>query len=248
MPTPRGPSSPPQDTTNAGSREERPYRSHARPACMPCRRRKSRCKLEPHSAACLMCRAHGTECSFPPEKRRKTLPKSSRKRHASADTLSPAERYTPTQLAPLIAPSTVPTSQLHPPSGTSRSGGNVSFLPTGYAWPQGQNAHDTPLSLEAEDDNPHILGPAAMGDTHVLADYLSSIPVGRGMRAIRPVELGSSSSPIVFTKVQKRPLGMMLNSNPALHKLQVVEKLIEPWSLHLVDLSVTHRHFLHPTS
>jgi hypothetical protein len=75
-----------------------------------------------------------------------------------------------------------------------------------------------------------------MGDSHILADYLSSIPGNRGMRTIRPVELGSSSFPIVFTKVQKRPLGMMLNSNPALHKLQVIEKLIEPWALHLVDM------------
>jgi hypothetical protein len=33
----------------------------------------------------------------------------------------------------------------------------------------------SPLSLEAEDDNPHILGPAVTGDNHVLADYLSNI-------------------------------------------------------------------------
>lgn len=77
-----------------------------------------------------------------------------------------------------------------------------------------------------------------MGDSHVLADYLSSTPE---VQTIRPVELGSSSSPISYGSFiigQRRPLRMMINSNPALDKLQVIEKLIEPWAPHLVNLSV----------
>lgn len=197
---------------------------------MACRKRKSRCKLEAHSAACLTCRAHGTECDFPPEKRRKTRPRSSAKRVASGDTQ--AEPHSASYFNQSIA-SSAPVPQLL----SAASEGNVSISQPGPAWPS-EYANDPPLSLEGEDDNPHILGPAGTSDSHVLADYLSSIPGGYGMRAIRPVELGGSSPPIVFTKVQKRPLGMTVNSNPTLQKLQVIEKLIEPWSLHLVDLSV----------
>ncbi|OQE87612.1 hypothetical protein PENNAL_c0019G09138 [Penicillium nalgiovense] len=166
------------------SGDERPYRSHTKPACVPCRRRKSRCKLEPHTAACLMCRAHGTE--------------------SAAQSLS---------RPPLV-----------------RASPQFSIVT------QAQNDQDTPLSLEAEDDNPHILGPAVTGDNHVLADYLSNISGGQGIREIRPVEPGSSSSPVIFTKVQKRPLGLMVNSSPALHKLQTIEKLVEPWGPHLIDI------------
>lgn len=54
-------------------------------------------------------------------------------------------------------------------------------------WSQVQNDQDTPLPLEAEDDNPHILGPAVTGDSHVLVGYLSSVSGGQGMREIRLV-------------------------------------------------------------
>lgn len=180
-----------------------------------------------------MCRAHGTDCLFPAEKRRKTVRRTLNTTHASDSTDISGGLHMPTSVAstkpiPLVQPLTL--------SDTSTSTNHPSSQHVNIEWTQGQELRDTPVSLEAEDDNPHILGPAVMDDNHVLADYLSNIPGNRGMRAIRPVELGSSSSPIVFTKVQKRPLGMMLNSNPALHKLQVIEKLIEPWALHLVDM------------
>ncbi|KAJ5304494.1 uncharacterized protein N7443_004154 [Penicillium atrosanguineum] len=215
--------------------EERPYRSHVRPACNACRRRKSRCTIEAHSSACMTCRAHGTECSFPAEKRRKTSHRAPQRAQASRATeLSVESSSQPPAQNAILSPNItavqpLPVSDI--PFSTSTSSHHINL-----DWKQCQAVQGTPMSLEADDDNPHILGPAVMGDSHILADYLSSIPGNRGMRAIRPVELGSSSFPIVFTKVQKRPLGMMLNSNPALHKLQVIEKLIEPWDLHLVDM------------
>ncbi|KAJ5836376.1 hypothetical protein N7447_002402 [Penicillium robsamsonii] len=199
------------------SGDERPYRSHTKPACVPCRRRKSRCKLEPHTAACLMCRAHGTECTFPNGRAKST----------------PQKRYS-TETGPLL-----PHPSLRTPIAAAQP---LSRAPLVAASPQfsivtqAQSDQDTPLSLEAEDDNPHILGPAVTGDNHVLADYLSNISGGQGIREIRPVEPGSSSSPVIFTKVQKRPLGLMVNSSPALHKLQTIEKLVEPWGPHLIEI------------
>ncbi|KAF7528436.1 hypothetical protein G7054_g10136 [Neopestalotiopsis clavispora] len=65
------------------SSRERPYRSHLRPACHPCRRRKSRCKHEAQSSSCLMCRVHGTDCVFPgSQSLQAPLPKKSRPEEA----------------------------------------------------------------------------------------------------------------------------------------------------------------------
>ncbi|KAJ6132614.1 transcriptional regulator family: Fungal Specific TF [Penicillium samsonianum] len=200
------------------SGDERPYRSHTRPACVPCRRRKSRCKLEPHIAACLMCRAHGTECTFPNGKAKST----------------PQKRYS-TETSPLLPHPTLRTP-IAAAQSLNRAPPVVAASPQFSIVTQAQNDKDTPLSLEADDDNPHILGPAVTGDNHVLADYLSNISGGQGIREIRPVEPGSSSSPVIFTKVQKKPLGLMVNSSPALHKLQTIEKLVEPWGPHLIDI------------
>ncbi|KAK0382890.1 hypothetical protein NLU13_8806 [Sarocladium strictum] len=55
----------------------RAYRSHLQPACLPCRRRKSRCHNEA-SGSCLMCQAHGTDCIYPPNPR--SLTEGSRRR------------------------------------------------------------------------------------------------------------------------------------------------------------------------
>ncbi|OQD80387.1 hypothetical protein PENANT_c036G06039 [Penicillium antarcticum] len=165
-----------------------------------------------------MCRVHGTECSFPDGRAKRTP----QKRRAS-------------EVAPVL-----PSPSLRAPAASAQPLGVfplVAASPQFSVPAQGQNDQDTPLSLEAEDDNPHILGPAVTGDNHVLADYLSNISGGQGIREIRPVEPGSSSSPVIFTKVQKRPFGLTWNSNPALHKLQIIEKLVEPWGSHLIDLN-----------
>ena len=166
-----------------------------------------------------MCRVHGTECSFPDGRAKRTP----QKRRAS-------------KVAPVLPP-----PSLRAPAASAQPLGVSPLVAVSSQFPiptQEQSDQDTPLSLDAEDDNPHILGPAVTGDNHVLADYLSNISGGQGIREIRPVEPGSSSSPVIFTKVQKRPLGLTWNSNPALHKLQVIEKLVEPWGPHLIDLLV----------
>ncbi|KAH9983784.1 hypothetical protein F4779DRAFT_624505 [Xylariaceae sp. FL0662B] len=79
---------------------------------------------------------------------------------------------------------------------------------------------DTPLSLdEAEADNPHIIRRDLTNDNQVLADYLSTVHQSIGvMRLIRPPP-GTHSGPVIFKKVQKRPLGVSLNSILAAFKL-----------------------------
>jgi hypothetical protein len=65
---------------------------------------------------------------------------------------------------------------------------------------------------------------------------LSSVHAGNGARIIRPVLPGITSAPIVFTRVQKRPLGVAIDSSPSYPKLQTIEKLLEPWQQQVVDM------------
>ncbi|KAJ5100441.1 transcriptional regulator family: Fungal Specific TF [Penicillium angulare] len=224
--------------TQRPNRGDRPYRSHVKPACTHCRRRKSRCKVENQSKSCLQCRIHGTDCSFPPEKPRKNAPRKSRR----------TQEYN----SPSDSPVFLADSNLAPPYGLPNSSSERSIIGAlpdsvnedstantapGPTWPEVQASLDAPLSLEAENDNPHILGPTEMDDTHVLADYLSNFPGSRGIRSVQSVgAAGSSMSPIIFTKVQKRPLGIGPDSSPTSQKLEIIEKLIEPCAQQLVDL------------
>ncbi|KAI1084722.1 fungal-specific transcription factor domain-containing protein [Whalleya microplaca] len=139
------------------------------------------------------------------------------------------------------APFLPTATQLHLESAGRHVGVRVNRgpLPNHNSLPPstGTWAQDTPLSLdEAEADNPHIIGPDMTNDNKVLADYLSTVNQNTGiMRLIRPPP-GTHSGPVIFTKVQKRALGVSLNSTLAASKLQVIEKLLEPWGLRLIQL------------
>lgn len=95
----------------------------------------------------------------------------------------------------------------------------------------------TPLSVDdAEQENPHIVGPANTSDSQVLADYLSVISLSNGgVRMVRPVP-ASRSKAVLFATVQKRPVGMDVSSNPSREKLYIIEKLLEPYTEQLIDL------------
>ncbi|KAI5925211.1 fungal-specific transcription factor domain-containing protein [Camillea tinctor] len=197
--------------------QERPYRSHLRPACLPCRRRKSRCKVEARSPACLMCRVHGTDCYFPSSRESGGTPPRSQG--------SPS-RERPTSKRAIRRRITTPT-QSHgianePPSIWETDG-------------EQQGSHPTPLSTDdTEHESRHIIGPAVIGDSQVLAEYLSAVNSNTsGMRLIRPKPT-SGSKPILFTPVRKGPLGLTTNSSPSYLKCQIIEKLLEPWVEDLV--------------
>ncbi|KAH9907077.1 fungal-specific transcription factor domain-containing protein [Xylariomycetidae sp. FL2044] len=216
--------------------QERPYRSHLRPACLPCRRRKSRCKIEPHTPSCLMCRVHGTECHFPAESR--TSP-SEHGLHSPARPRRPARRASrPTSSS--RAPDTARSSEANAPIVTTdaRAAQPTRLCPTWGA--EGSGADDTqssPLSIdEVDGENPHIIGPAVTNDSQVLTDYLSAVNENHGgMRLIRPKPM-SGSTPVLFTSVQKRPLGLTVSSSPSYIKCEIIEKLLEPWLEHLLEL------------
>lgn len=233
----------------ASASQGRPYRSHLRPACGPCRRRKSRCKIEASSSCCLMCRIHGTECLFPEDSERSSGKSSGR---SSISTRSPAtsrgegrKRAARTRVPPISTP-VLPTSPSivdHgvPPAEVPDAGGSVGTSTSSPRTGQGNEAEGdyqlTPLSMDhTEHENTHIVGPANTADSQVLADYLSTITTDNGgMRIVRPVP-GSRSKPVLFSTVQKRPMGVERNTNQAREKLNIIEQFLAPYAEQLIEL------------
>ncbi|KAF5719766.1 transcriptional regulatory [Fusarium mundagurra] len=104
---------------------------------------------------------------------------------------------------------------------------------------QNPQSEESPLALGSNDEQPHnlhIVGPAVTSDNQVLSDYLSSMPnASRGSRIIRPA-IGNRSRPVLFTAVQKRPVGLDSNLSFAEERLQLIEKILEPFTSDLVDV------------
>lgn len=225
---------------------DRPYRSHLRPACLPCRKRKSRCQSEASSETCLMCRAHRTDCVFP---------------SGPSGTPGARHRRQTRSLGASARSSTVPPSTTDA-SVLEQSGSGpetnslvnqvsvpISNTPVGAAqgssrnreWPPHQDTQqdESPLALGSNDEqqhNLHIVGPAVTSDNQVLSDYLSAMPSAtRGSRMVIPVP-GNRSRPVLFTMVQKQPLGLDSNRSLPAEKLQVVEKVLEPFMADLLDV------------
>ncbi|KAI1407097.1 fungal-specific transcription factor domain-containing protein [Hypoxylon sp. FL1857] len=222
------------------SSQERPYRSHLRPACLPCRKRKSRCKIEAHSASCLMCRAHGTECLFPNNRQSDSIRSTDRppKHHARGQTV---RRY---QTSPATSSQSI-TVDAHQ-TGNDSAGTTIADTTWGendsprthLGIENGQGySQETPLSIEdTENENAHIISPAMTSDSQVLTDYLSTMrgTNSYGIRLIRPKR--TNGRQVLFTSVQRRPVGLTISPNPSYTKCETIEKLLEPWSEQLIDI------------
>lgn len=219
---------------------ERPYRSHLRPACVACRRRKSRCQTEANSDACVTCRAHRTECFFPASPRSRASPDKSRRGRPQPRT---AARTAPQPAA--NTPEPEPRARLTAASGSFRLDHRAASPDDGVSSTSrpprqavGVQDEESPLALGSSDDhhvNLHIVGPAVTNDSQVLSDYLSGIPEAmRGTCMVIPESAGRSR-PVLFTMVQKRPLGVTVNRSPSAEKLEVIEKLLEPCTAAVID-------------
>lgn len=211
----------------------RPYRSHLRPACIPCRRRKSRCKIEAHAPSCLMCSVHGTQCIFPQ--------KPTRDRRSTTAALRTGIVGQQDQHVPVTSPTdvdgTVATASWPAPVHGGEAGTGTHPAP-----PPRPPAGPTPLSVDDEDqENPHIVGPANTNDSQVLADYLSIVGSGGGsgmrMMVVQPVLATSrSAKPVLFAAVKKRPVGVEAPSTYARDKLHIIEQLLAPDAEDAVEL------------
>lgn len=223
---------------------ERPYRSHLRPACLPCRRRKSRCQSEADTSVCLMCRAHGTDCVYPGDSQAqqpssaRTTPSAKHRRRSITRQRTPASVTGPSGASgPLFR---TPAEATHPSAmDRTRLPNLVPPAPPPIHSSTGNNMYEEDLFDSSADDqaqNLHIVGPAVTKDSQVLSDYLSAIPgATRGTRMVVPVP-ANRSGPVLFTRVQKRPVGISLNRSPSAEKLEIIEQLIGLQASDVIDV------------
>ncbi|TEA20484.1 putative transcriptional regulatory protein [Colletotrichum sidae] len=241
----------------------RPYRSHLRPACLQCRRRKSRCQQQEgiSSSTCQMCHVYGTDCEFPPSPRsaaRAPLnPGKVQKTYRAPQSNTPCRREPLAAVAAANSKAPQNGSSIHVRT-TSTSPPTSSSSTTSCSGPKAVSSPHNPhlmLALDSpeDEDNSHIIGPAVTNDTQVLADYLSSEPSihERMIRVVKPrpgMQVGGQTAmspmssmsgirkPVIFTAVRKRPYGLAPRQTAPLQKYQIVEKMLEPWTSTLIDL------------
>lgn len=239
-------------TVQQGS-NERPYRSHLRPACLSCRKRKSRCQSDASSETCLMCRAHGSDCVFPtntaagvnrtPETRRRRqtrLGSTPRRRQLVSGSVSDSPQTQPSLNFDTRA---VPV-QLQGPAITATGNSGVPQIPSVQWTAPAPAVHEdeSPLALVSNDDqqhNLHIVGPAATSDNQVLSDYLSAMPGATRGSSMVTVAPGNPSRPVLFTMVEKVPLGLAASRSPSAEKVEIIEKILEPFGPDVIDVYVS---------
>jgi hypothetical protein len=226
----------------------RPYRSHLRPACLACRKRKSRCKTEHTADACAMCQVHDTECKFPENSDKSGIK---------------TRRYTQrggaaTALMKPIQKQRIPAKETYLGDGDPHSQGRAPEIryhlepETSAGIASSPHALRRPNSLQAEschlmhvlaetgDKSTHIISPTIVDDNEILERYLSNASVPPRRRMIRADSSSSQPGrpirPVLFTMVPRRPLGVSQNQSLACNKCEVIEKLIEPYENDLVDM------------
>ncbi|KAI1394427.1 fungal-specific transcription factor domain-containing protein [Hypoxylon trugodes] len=215
----------------------RPYRSHLRPACLPCRKRKSRCNVEAHSTSCLMCRTHGTQCAFPSNQHQTTGPVARRsiRRHTTPRSIS---RQPVRVISDGTSAGDIRTAIINDngPVTNAVQDSSTALQTNLFFDDREDHPGSTPLSIEdTENENPHVISPAITSDSQVLMDCLSTLnSEGCGIRLIRPKRTTGNRS-VLFTAVEKRPVGLAIGPNPSYTKCQIIEKLLEPWGERLIN-------------
>jgi Fungal Zn(2)-Cys(6) binuclear cluster domain len=209
---------------------ERRYRSHLQPACLPCRKRKSRCKIDAtQPATCLLCRFHGTDCLFPEREKRSV--RASQAKVNKQRNIPLQRRYTRAGSCSEHSSETIPHAR-------QRRGLDESS-------PVDNTPEETPFrnpgsrGSNAEDES-HVVGPVHGPDAQRIADYL----INDRSNAARISQLARSFSeqlitrhrPILFNAVRRRPLGTIGGQITASLHCKTIEKLLEPHCTDVIDL------------
>lgn len=229
---------------------ERPYRSHLYPACLPCKKRKSRCRTRDSSGICMMCQAHGTDCIFPQAEHRylQHRPVNSPPRRLAAKarrTYSISSQSGRTVQTP--SPQVGRQSESFETQGSTAIGGPHTTTVTGgrdqeISYARILAPEDTPSNLrsivaESGDNSSHIISPAVADDSEFLESYLSTIPDARRTNLIRTSVISNRLvRPVLFNTVPRRPLGVSANQSVPAAKCEIIEKYLEPFANDIVDL------------
>jgi hypothetical protein len=107
-----------------------------------------------------------------------------------------------------------------------------------------EEASMSAMLAESGDSSTHIISPAIVDDNEELDSYLSSNPAVGIRRITRTSLTGSNMGPpsrrVLFNTVLRKPLGVQARQTLAASKLEVIEKLLEPHVVDLIDLHVTY--------
>lgn len=225
----------------------RPYRSHLRPACDACRRRKSRCTMAESSGVCLMCQAHGSQCVFVDgdQTRRRKVPVSRGRATNRADIAEDNPDHNDISGLMSCSPESQLSNAARPDNQTYNNGSvSVDLAPTHSPTLERpiEEIRMSAMLAESGDSSTHIISPAIADDNEELDSYLSSDPA-LGIRRITrtsstSTNMGPPSRRVLFNTVLRKPLGINANQSIAAAKLEVIEKLLEPHIMDLIDLHV----------
>jgi hypothetical protein len=220
----------------------RPYRSHRYPACVICRKRKTRCIRNIDDQACRFCQRQGLNCELsssgakepapgssraPRRSRRSSHPQPRPRRRGAAEIISVSPKrqnfvFDDTQLD--IGPQRDNTAAQHNEAGSTSE--NDEGLPR----------------RSAQTHSGHIIGPVAAPDVQILEQYMSpSMGTGMPVSHARPNPYSVYSSdwrnPIVYLKVpRQRVRSSKGNGSAGFQQYEAVEKVLEPLGSDVVDL------------
>lgn len=226
--------------------EKRMNRS-SQPACLPCKKRKSRCKRESADPAiCLACKLHGNDCVSPDTSMTAARPSSKQRRAQKrlARLAAPGPDLPP--LRPRLNASPCP-----PDIPRDVSAQDNPMPPT----IEGAYSRDVPFAgspapASPGEDQSHVIGPVQSVDAQRIANYLfndTSISL-RASRMIvaRPDQFYAGRKTVLFNAVRRRPLGHAPTQSLPASICEIVTKLLEPYCEILVDIYFSKVHQCFP--
>ncbi|KAH7409690.1 putative Zn(II)2Cys6 transcription factor [Cadophora sp. MPI-SDFR-AT-0126] len=225
--------------------EGRPYRSHMRPACFPCRARKSRCQTR-NTSVCVLCQAHGTVCVFPQSTARSRRSRDTPRRRNASDaernaTPSLKDQRTRTRCLSSTSPgppppqSFTPQSEHHTPNGAM-----TEFSSPLVVGLNDSISHLIDITAKSHEGSSHVVSPAIADDDRVFQEYLSNTPHGQSRRTVRfQLDLSNPSQytrSILFQIVPKRGKREVESRSIAASNLEIIDRRIAPYQDDLINL------------
>ena len=230
-------------SNNGNDIVKRNHRSHLNPACFACRKRKSRCTTQRDSPRCVNCMTHNTNCEYPQtiSNQLRSDPAQPRRSNLS----SPGQHANKSQKLTSTTQSVLDTSQIpsafetiwrYQPVNDNQAvlvqndtESTDRFLPTSDLLPavtdaSNENRHES-----------HIVSPALAEDDEHIQRYFADPASSRFKRVISTDTVHGNSKQVLFTTIQRHPLGVFQGQSLITNKRKVIENLIEPYRIDLLD-------------
>lgn len=84
------------------------------------------------------------------------------------------------------------------------------------------------------DESTHIIGPAAAQDAHVLEEYLSPHSAESHKNTYGSYS-ANPQNPVLYTRISRRRQGLPVTFQPGHNQREILEQIIAPFNLQLVD-------------